>query len=210
MTLSPEDVEQQVFRERRRGYDPEEVDQFLDQVSSALGDLLRERDAANAKLAETENGGTASRENEDLLRRALISAERTAHQRIAEASEEADQIREDARRYAAELRETAESEAAELREAAARDAAELRESVEAEVSQERALARVGADRVRRAVAELQSFRDDYRERVQGVIAEQLAALDRVGDLPDIEPAFDQVAKLPSDDDGRNAPAAHEQ
>lgn len=209
MTLTPQDVESQVFRERRRGYDPEEVDRFLDQVSSALADMLRERDRAQERLAEAQEASEGARESETILRRTLLTAERTAEQTVSEAQEEADRLREEARRDAAEMLESAETEAAqmrrsaeedtaELRRSAEEEAAELRRSAEEEVTREQQFARIGADRVRRAVAELEEFREEYRDRVQSVIAEQLAALDRVGELPEIDPRLQEVARLPAE------------
>jgi len=44
------------------------------------------------------------------------------------------------------------------------------------------------------VADLQRFRTEYRERVRGVIAEQLALLDRAGDVPDLPVGMTQLAQ----------------
>jgi hypothetical protein len=49
--------------------------------------------------------------------------------------------------------------------------------------------------VRRAVAHLRAFRDDYTERVRSAIAEQLAVLDRVGDLPEIPSSVERLGTL---------------
>jgi cell division initiation protein len=198
MNLTPQDVEKQVFRERRKGYDPEEVDQFLDKVAESLGTLARERDEANRRIGELEEASQGARESETLLRRTLISAERTAEQTVADAQEEAARMLEEARREAAELIETAEADSHEMRRAAEEEAAERRRAAEEETTQELEAARVGADRVRRAVAELQEFREEYRERVQAVIAEQLAALDRVGEMPELDPKVTELAKLRAD------------
>lgn len=195
MTLTPQDVERQVFRERRRGYDPEEVDQFLDKVAESLAELARERDRANKRAAELEELSEGARESETLLRRTLMTAERTAQATVAEAEQDAERMREDARREAAELVERAEEDARELRRTAELEAEEQRRAAEEETASNLAESRAGAERVRRAVAELEQFRDDYRERTRAVIAEQLAALDRVGELPDLDPRITDLAAV---------------
>jgi hypothetical protein len=45
------------------------------------------------------------------------------------------------------------------------------------------------------VAHLRAFRDDYTERVRSAIAEQLAVLDRVGDLPEIPSSVERLGTL---------------
>jgi hypothetical protein len=47
--------------------------------------------------------------------------------------------------------------------------------------------------VARAAESLARFRDEYRARVQAVIAEQLALLDRAGELPDVPQAVRDLA-----------------
>ena len=190
MSLTPDDIENQVFKERFRGYDPEEVDAFLDRVSEQLVEIQRERDAALERAhAAEQRATTGAGEQEQLLSRTLLTAERTAEQTVAEARSEAEQLREDARTEAEQLREEARSDAAALRRQAEEDAREERET-----------ARAAAERIRQAVAELRAFRDDYRDRVEAVISEQLSALDRV-ELPEIPPAVDQLAEVEVDNVG---------
>ena len=184
MTLTPQDIENQVFKERFRGYDPEEVDAFLDRVSEQLSKLAGERDEAIARAEDADRRATTTAgEQEQLLSRTLLTAERTAEQTVTQAQAEAEQTREDARVEAEQVREEARSEAAELRRRAEEDA---REELEA--------AHAAADRVRQAIAELRSFREDYRDRVEAVISEQLSVIDRLP-LPDIPPAVEQLGDL---------------
>jgi hypothetical protein len=78
---------------------------------------------------------------------------------------------------------------------ARRRADELLASARSAADREWREARDGADRVRRAVAHLRAFRDDYTERVRSAIAEQLAVLDRVGDLPEIPSSVERLGTL---------------
>lgn len=176
MSLTPQEI-QRDFKERFRGYDPDEVDEHLSRLADRLVSLQQERDQLVERLRESERAGAAGNngtlESERLLKRTLIAAEQTADRVVSEAESEAERVVGDARRRADEL-------LASARSAADREWREARD---------------GADRVRRAVAHLRAFRDDYTERVRSAIAEQLAVLDRVGDLPEIPSSVERLGTL---------------
>lgn len=177
MSLTPQDI-QRDFKERFRGYDPDEVDEHLSRLADRLVSLQDERDQLVERLREAERAGgsgasSGTLESERLLKRTLIAAEQTADRVVSEAESEAERVVGDARRRADEL-------LASARSAADREWREARD---------------GADRVRRAVAHLRAFRDDYTERVRSAIAEQLAVLDRVGDLPEIPSSVERLGTL---------------
>jgi DivIVA domain-containing protein len=176
MSLTPQEI-QRDFKERFRGYDPDEVDEHLSRLADRLVALQQEREQLIERLRESERSGAAGNngtlESERLLKRTLIAAEQTADRVVSEAESEAERVVSDARRRADEL-------LASARSAADREWREARD---------------GADRVRRAVAHLRAFRDDYTERVRSAIAEQLAVLDRVGDLPEIPSSVERLGTL---------------
>lgn len=177
MSLTPQDI-QRDFKERFRGYDPDEVDEHLSRLADRLVTIQRERDELVERVREAERSGASNANNgtlesERLLKRTLIAAEQTADRVVSEAESEAERVVGDARRRADEL-------LASARSAADREWREARD---------------GADRVRRAVAHLRAFRDDYTERVRSAIAEQLAVLDRVGDLPEIPSSVERLGTL---------------
>jgi DivIVA domain-containing protein len=179
MSLTPQDI-QRDFKERFRGYDPDEVDEHLSRLADRLVSLQDERDRMGERIRELERSGSSNSggsngtlDSERLLKRTLIAAEQTADRVVSEAESEAERVVSDARRRADEL-------LASARSAADREWREARD---------------GADRVRRAVAHLRAFRDDYTERVRSAIAEQLAVLDRVGDLPEIPSSVERLGTL---------------
>ncbi|MBW3605065.1 MAG: DivIVA domain-containing protein [Actinobacteria bacterium] len=177
MSLTPQDI-QRDFKERFRGYDPDEVDEHLSRLADRVVSLQDERDRMVEQIRELERSGgsggnNGTLESERLLKRTLIAAEQTADRVVSEAESEAERVVSDARRRADEL-------LASARSAADREWREARD---------------GADRVRRAVAHLRAFRDDYTERVRSAIAEQLAVLDRVGDLPEIPSSVERLGTL---------------
>jgi cell division initiation protein len=160
--LTPEDIEHQVFKERFRGYDQGEVDRFLDRLAGRITELERERDLlADRVRALTGRAGDAG--PEALLERTVLAAQRTADEAVAEARGLAEQAIEDARLEAEHIIEEARAQAAEIG----------------------AQAQAQAARVEAAVEEFRRFRAEYRERVEAVIADQLAMLDRAGEIPDL-------------------------
>lgn len=89
MDVSPKTLREVEFREKMRGYHPEDVDQFLERVAAGievLQDRLRQaiERAQRAEQAATEAGG-----NDDALRRTLLLAQRTADLAVQEGREEA-------------------------------------------------------------------------------------------------------------------------
>lgn len=172
MPLTPEDIEHQVFKERFRGYDQDEVDRFLDTVSARISELQRERDELADRVSALERQAEETSDSQGLLQRTLLAAQRSADETIDEARATADQTLEDARRQAEQI-------VAEAHDRVAEDERRAREVL---------------DHVRRVVDDLSRFRSEYRERVEAVIAEQLATLDRIGDLPELPEGLRALAR----------------
>ena len=92
MDVSPKTLREVEFREKMRGYHPEDVDQFLERVAAGmevLQDRLRQalERSQRAEQAAAEAGGT-----DDTLRRTLVLAQRTADLAVQEAREQAARI----------------------------------------------------------------------------------------------------------------------
>src|SRR2546421_4775640 len=78
MEITPRTIRDVVFRERLRGYDEDDVDEFLERVATGV-EILQERlrqAVERAELAERRASGMG--EGDDALRRTLILAQRTA------------------------------------------------------------------------------------------------------------------------------------
>lgn len=163
MTMTPEDVQATRFREGWRGYDEDEVDDFMSRVAHALQVVIAERDEARARADRLEQDADEVHEQERLLRRTLLTAERTAEETVERAQADAEGLRSEARADAERIRIEAHDRARHDLERAART----------------------ADEMRRSVAGLRAFRDEYADRVRAVVQEQLEALDRVGTVPDL-------------------------
>ena len=187
--MRPEDVQATRFRETWRGYDEDEVDDFMSRVAHALQVVATERDEAVARAERLASESESVTENERLLQRMLLTAERTAEETVRKAQTEAEQIRADARADAERIRIEAHEQARRELEQSSEIAASVRSSVE----------------------EFRGFRREYAEGVRAVISEQLAALERVGNLPllpDRVAEFEQLdVAVPPKDAAAGADAA---
>jgi DivIVA domain-containing protein len=114
MDVSPKTVREVEFREKLRGYHPEDVDQFLERVAKGI-EILQERlRAATERAVRAERSAADSTENDDTLRRTLVLAQRTADAAVQEAREQAAQIVAEAEAHAKLIASDAEARAVAL------------------------------------------------------------------------------------------------
>jgi cell division initiation protein len=78
LKVTPIDVRNQKFGKALRGYDQGEVDAFLDVVSSSLEELITENAALKKRLSSAESTLAGYRDLEGNLKRALVSAQKSA------------------------------------------------------------------------------------------------------------------------------------
>jgi cell division initiation protein len=128
MDVSPQVLRDVEFREKWRGYSPDEVDDFLERAAAGVERLQAQLQEADERATRAERRVLET--SDDDVRRALVLAQRTADAALAEAKEEADRRVAAAEEQARAVRVDAEERAAaELRELAAR-----RAELEADVS----------------------------------------------------------------------------
>lgn len=165
------------FRIVKRGYDPDEVNAFLDQIALGVGELKR-------KLVDAEDTAKAAREaaesapppapahdpaqdaEAEEIHRALILAQRAADEEVRKATEEAESLVASARKQAEELRADVEAELARRRD-------EGRAGLLAEIEE---LERV-RDSLSSDVSVLERHVEEQREVVQAAIGELQSLLD---------------------------------
>ncbi|WP_339095921.1 DivIVA domain-containing protein [Deinococcus sp. VB343] len=100
--LSPREISQQPFTGRVNGYDRVQVRAYLNDLAYSVEALLREQKQQQERIEQLQAELQEKRQAEDEIRRAIVSAERMAHE-----------LRENAGREAALLLEKARNEAAE-------------------------------------------------------------------------------------------------
>ena len=101
--LKPMDIHNKEFKKAMRGYDAEEVDEFLDEIIVDFEKMQRELDVLKTQLNNYSENMNSYREKEISLNNALVSAQRFA-----------DQLKKDAETRAAEIIAQAEEEARKI------------------------------------------------------------------------------------------------
>jgi DivIVA domain-containing protein len=99
MEISARILKEVEFNSSLRGYNTDEVDEFLEQVATAVERLQAEARAASERADEAERGARDKTgiEDDDSIRRTLVLAQRTADLAIKEAHEEASEVVDRAR-----------------------------------------------------------------------------------------------------------------
>jgi cell division initiation protein len=75
MEMLPNDVRQHRFKKSVRGYDTDEVDQFLEHLATVLEDALNARQKAEEVAARSDQEITRFREQESALKKAVLTVE---------------------------------------------------------------------------------------------------------------------------------------
>ena len=119
--LTAQDIQEKAFEKASRGYNMDQVDEFLDELAAAVSSLSAENAALKGKLKVLVQKVDEYRQTEDSMRLALLSAQKLSSQIEAEAKERADSLVADAQEQADRLTRDAQegiaNEQAKLEEA---------------------------------------------------------------------------------------------
>ena len=182
MDVSPKTLREVEFREKLRGYHPEDVDQFLEQVAVGLEgmqDRLRqaveraqraESAAASAPSAPSAPPAPSSdtSASEETLRKTLVLAQRTADLAVQEA-------REQAARILSAAEQQAQARLAEAEERARRTHEDALSDVRAELTS----LEVTRQRSQQDVDALNRWVEDHRTELGATLSEALSLVERV-------------------------------
>ena len=164
MAITPADIEQQTFSPSKHGYDTEEVDAFLEQLSAEVDAMLQKIADLKGRLNSTEQQLTAAQAQIATLEErgaaapvvapaapsseALAASERQISQVLIVAQQSADKLLADARDNAERIRNEADAKAREvIRQALAEKQNEL-------------------DEIDRLKASREEFRSEYKKLLQ--------------------------------------------
>ncbi len=110
--LTPVDIENAEFKRvaRGKGYDCDEVDDFLDLVIVEFEKLLKENTRLNDKIDVMSEAIKHYKDMEDTLKASIVKGEKTAEDTRQNAKTEADQIINEAKQKATQILDRANSE----------------------------------------------------------------------------------------------------
>ena len=111
MEITPQDVQNKQFDQVKRGFDPQQVGIFLDQMAAALAARDRELHEAHTEIAALGRAVVNVKQNEEAFRLTMTAATQAKEEILARAAEMAAKIEDDARAAAAATVERARVEA---------------------------------------------------------------------------------------------------
>ena len=116
MLLTPENIQNQQFNVRFRGFDVDEVDVFLEKVAENYLVLVKENEKLKNELAAIQGERDQVQSQERTFKNAIISAQTIADEMQAKAQQEAHVIKENARLEVETLLNNAKEEEVSLKE----------------------------------------------------------------------------------------------
>lgn len=105
MRITPMDIEQQEFSRSFRGYNEEEVDDFLDKIVKDYEELINENVRLNEEIEKTQEKLKEFGEIEETLRSALVNTQKSAEEIKSRVEKEAKVIIEKAEMEAKALKQ---------------------------------------------------------------------------------------------------------
>ena len=116
MRITPHDIRQQQFTSKMfKGYDPHEVDAFLDDVAEDYESVLKETALLREQMAAIEERSRGVNEREKSLQETLVTTQRLAEEMKAAGRREAELIVREAELRAEKVLEAVRGEDARIR-----------------------------------------------------------------------------------------------
>jgi cell division initiation protein len=110
MKLTPLDIKKQEFKKVMRGYDPVEVDTFMDMMANEFEEVLKQQKETRDRSIELDTQLKDYRQIEKTLQQTLLQAQEVTGRTYESARKEAEIIVKDAEGKAARIVEQAHSE----------------------------------------------------------------------------------------------------
>lgn len=115
MKLTPIDIKKQVFKRILRGYDPAEVDAFLETLSRHWEELLDQNDVLKRRAQELEMEIQKFKQVENMLHQTLAQAQKSSTDVVENAKREAELIRQEAQMKASQMIDEAQNQAVTIK-----------------------------------------------------------------------------------------------
>ena len=170
MDVTAGDIHEKQFHDAWRGYNQEEVDDFLDRVAEALDLAQRESQAMAQRVGELEQAVATSREAEEMLKKTLVAAQQAGEEAIAQAKAKAARMVKEAEERLAHAREESQEKTA------ATDADIRRKVLEADRAHTAHRRDLDA-----SVERLRAYEAELKQRLKTFMEQQLKSLETLAD-----------------------------
>ncbi|KQC13593.1 MAG: hypothetical protein APR63_08215 [Desulfuromonas sp. SDB] len=114
MSITPLEIRKMEFRKKFRGYDPEEVINYLETIADNYGELIRENMALKEQLRELEKVIEDYRNLEATLQKTMTSAQKSVEQVKKNSEQEAELIIQNAQLQAENIISNARNSVVEI------------------------------------------------------------------------------------------------
>ncbi len=189
MALTPLDIHNKEFKKAMRGYDQDEVNEFLEEIIRDYEMLLSEHKEANSSLELVNKKLANYEEMQESLNRSILVAQGAADRLREETDKEIEKIKQEAESYAEEIRQEADRYAEEKRKEAddyyaeiGRKADEYADKIHTEAENHAdELLGEAVNKARKIEEETEALREQsrvFRQRLQLLIEAQLDLLTR--------------------------------
>lgn len=175
MDVTAQELRSLELREAWRGYRSADVDELLDRVAGTIERLQAQVQRLSERLTEAESEAGLGREADEMLRRTLLLAQRTADAAVAEAQERARRVLSESEAHAHSIVSGAEEEARRI-------AIAERQRIENEIRDLSAR----RDMLLTDVEALEQAARDHRRRLREFLEVELARVD-ARPLPEAPP-----------------------
>ena len=216
MDITPQVINEVEFHQKMRGYDPDEVDDFLERVAAAVGTMQEHLREAAERMAEAERraaqvqqqAGAAPapsatiEDDTETIRRTLILAQRTADAAIKEAEESAQRTVAAAQEQANQLYREAQEHAQQVVTAAESEARRSADETRQRLVQEIVALEQTRDSLRSDHGVLTQHLDGERTKLRATIDQLTRLLDDPAALqPSAPPSISGATLPPLSDEG---------
>lgn len=186
MDISAKVLREVEFRDRLRGYDTDEVDDFLERAAVGFDELLAQLQVANDRADRAERQASEMPVGDDeSIKRTLVLAQRTADLAVKEARAEADAILSEARAAAAAM-------TADARESAERTRSSAEQGLQAKIdTMESEHARLESE-----IATLVGLVESEQSRLANSLRTMLGYIEELSLTPAIRSATPPAASTP--------------
>ena len=116
MKITPLEINKQEFKKTMRGYDPVEVDTFLEMIGNEYEKVLADNKDFQRRIIELETELRNYKEVEKTLKQTLMNVQESSNQSRENIKKEADLIRREAEMAASDMIEKAKMESQKIRE----------------------------------------------------------------------------------------------